>query len=430
MESSNLQNSPVWNMLSEYGKRVKFLKNGVLGQTWKARQDAYAFNATLGELKEQGKDVVLESLHRNLAFFAPEDVYPYAKPGGIPELRKAWQEKILRENSELNGKRISTPLVCAGLTHGLSLVAEMFLNPGDPVILHDMHWENYELIFETRSQGKMVLYPTFFGNSFNVQKMKEAILEEPAQKQLVILNFPNNPTGYMPGEKEVEQIRNALISCAEAGKQLVVLCDDAYYGFWYGEKILRESLFGHLTDIHPNILTIRLDGATKEFFCGGLRIGFLTFGGQPMEFLSEIEQKMMGAIRISVSSCSHLSQTILLECLQSKEIQMELHGKKKKLAQRGNLAIRLCEQGSPQKRWKAYPFKAGYFICLDVQTDAQKLKDYLLMKHGIGVIALDHHRIRIALPCLEENELCQLFGLLDSAIAVCQGEAERKSGTV
>lgn len=421
MTAIPLEQSAVWSMLSAYGKRVCFLTDGVLGQTWQARKSAYAFNATLGEFKEQGQDTCISALHEKLSAFAPADVYPYAQPGGLPKLRQLWREKILAENPAIGGKTISQPLVCAGLTHGLSLVAELFLDPGDPVILHDMHWENYELIFGIRNGGRLVCYPTFAGDGLNLEGLRESILSEPSEKQLVILNFPNNPTGYMPTEAEALRLREILLECAEAGKKLTVLCDDAYYGFWYADDILRESLFGYLTGLHPNILTIRLDGATKEFFAGGLRIGFLTFGGQEEAVLAQLEQKVMGAIRINVSSCCHLSQTILMTCLESPEIGAELAEKKARLRRRGALAISLCEKGSAADQWKACPFRAGYFICIEVKTDAQALRTHLLERYGIGVIALGSRLIRIALPCLEEPEIERLFGLLDQAIAETGG---------
>lgn len=423
MTDGALERSPVYSMLSAYGKRVRFLTDGVLGQTWQAREQAYTFNATLGEYKEHGKDACVEALHEKLREFRPEDVYPYAKPGGVPKLRQLWRNKMLAENPAMADKTISMPLVCAGLTHGLSLVAELFLDPGDPVIVHDLHWENYELIFGTRSQGRLLCYPTFADGGLNVAGLKARILSEPSRKQLVVLNFPNNPTGYMPTRSEALELQAALRECAEAGKQLTVLCDDAYYGFWYADDILKESLFGFLAGIHPNILTIRLDGATKEYFAGGLRIGFLTFGGQPEAVLDQLERKTMGAIRINVSSCSHLSQTILTTCLESGAVRAELAEKKAGLGTRGRLAMELCSRGSAAELWKAYPFRAGYFICIETKADAQALRQHLLDDYGIGVIALNSHLIRIALPCLEEPEIRTLFALLDRAVGETGGIA-------
>lgn len=425
MTDSIFEKTPVWPMLSEYGRRVRFLTDGVLGQTWEARKSAYTFNATLGEYKEQGKDTCVQALHKNLSAFDPSDVCAYAQPGGLPKLRQLWKDKMLRENPMMQNLQLSLPLVCAGLTHGLSLVGEMFLNPGDPVILHDMHWENYELIFHTRCGGKIVPYPTFCDGGFNVAGLVQSIMNEPAEKQLVILNFPNNPTGYMLSRDEVLAIRNGLNSCAQAGKKLVVLCDDAYYGFWYADGILTESIFGFLTGVHPNILTIRLDGATKEYFAGGLRMGFLTYGGQAQEILDMLEKKTMGAIRISVSSSSRLSQAILISCLESAEITAELDQKKASLRHRGQLVLDFCKKGSNSGLWEAAPFRSGFFICIYVKANAQKLRKHLLEHYGIGIIALGDRLIRIALPCMEESEICTLFGLLDRAIVETEAQYEK-----
>jgi len=416
------EKTTVWTMLSEYGKRVRFLTDGVLGQTWEARKSAYTFNATLGEYKEQGKDACVQALHKHLRDFDPSDVCAYAQPGGLPKLRQLWKEKMLRENPMMQDLNLSLPLVCAGLTHGLSLVGEMFLNPGDPVILHDMHWENYELIFHTRSGGRIVHYPTFCDGGFNVEGLRQRILAEASEKQLIVLNFPNNPTGYMLSREEALRVREALLECAEAGKKLTVLCDDAYYGFWYADGILTESIFGFLTGLHPNILTIRLDGATKEYFAGGLRMGFLTYGGQEQEILDMLEKKTMGAIRISVSSSSRLSQAILISCLESTEISAELDQKKASLRQRGQLVLDYCKKGSANSLWEAAPFRSGFFICIYVNTNAQLLRKHLLEHYGIGIIALGDKLIRIALPCMEESEICTLFGLLDQAIAETEAE--------
>ena len=41
---------------------------------------------------------------------------------------------------------------------------------------------------------------------------------------------------------------------------------------------MTESLFGLLAGRHPNLLAVKLDGATKELFVWGLRCGFITFG--------------------------------------------------------------------------------------------------------------------------------------------------------
>ena len=420
MRGKILEQSLVWEMLSAYGRRVRFLSNGVLGQTAEARANAYTFNATLGEARENGAGMYLRTIQRKLGAFLPDEIYPYAPPGGLLPLRQTWREKGLRENPMLSAESIGLPVVCAGLTHGLFLIAALFLDDGDPVVLHDMHWENYDLIFNHCYGGHIYEYATFDNGEFNTAGLREQIMSCPGEKELVVLNFPNNPTGYMPTAVVAREIADILREAAEAGKKLVVLCDDAYYGFWYGRDILRESIFGMVSGIHPNILAVRLDGATKEYYAGGLRVGFITYGGQPPEVLTELERRTMGAIRISISSSSHIAQSLLLNCLSDPQVQAELQEKKAVLADRGRLAMERCRRGSQCGLWTAYPFRAGYFICLRTVVNAEELRQHLLLHYGMGVIALNEWDIRIALPCLEPAQINTLFDCLDRAIEEVQ----------
>src|SRR5699024_12037582 len=64
-------------------------------------------------------------------------------------LRALWEEKILKENPDLEQKQISRPIVTNALTHGLSILADLFVNAGDTLLLPVQNWGNYKLIFNT-----------------------------------------------------------------------------------------------------------------------------------------------------------------------------------------------------------------------------------------------------------------------------------------
>jgi len=66
------------------------------------------------------------------------------------DLRKKWKEKQLEENPSMKGKYFGLPIVTNALTHGLSIVGDLFLNPGDYVLMPDMFWGNYRLTYNTR----------------------------------------------------------------------------------------------------------------------------------------------------------------------------------------------------------------------------------------------------------------------------------------
>ncbi len=65
----------------------------------------------------------------------PDEIFPYAPPQGIEELRDLWQQKMLRDNPELSIDNMSLPIVTNALTHGLSLVGDLFVNQGDTILL-------------------------------------------------------------------------------------------------------------------------------------------------------------------------------------------------------------------------------------------------------------------------------------------------------
>ncbi|HHW31723.1 MAG TPA: aminotransferase class I/II-fold pyridoxal phosphate-dependent enzyme [Clostridiaceae bacterium] len=411
------QESPeVYEMLSDFGKRIYFLESGVLAQSWEAREKAFRFNATLGEAQSNRETIYSRTFHDAFLGFAPNEVYPYAPPAGLKELRQLWLEKMLRENPLFEYINISLPVVTTGVTHGLSLAADLFLNPGDRVVVHDKHWENYELIFEVRNSAIIETYPMFVNNSFNVSGLENCINACQSDKVFVILNFPNNPTGYTPAMKEAEEIAAALVRCAEAGKKIVALCDDTYYGLWYNDEVIHESIFGLIAGSHPSILAIRLDGATKEHFAGGFRVGFITFGGKSGEVLTALEKKAIGTIRASISSSSRTSQAILFKILSDSKYTQELMEGRQLLCERGKEVMELIKKGSSKNLWNAYPFNSGYFVCIKVSKNARRVRDYLLSQYGIGVIAISDEDIRISVPCIEINEIRELFSILDEAI--------------
>jgi aspartate/methionine/tyrosine aminotransferase len=66
--------------------------------------------------------------------------------------------------------------------------------------------------------------------------------------------------------------------------------------------------------------------------------------------------------------------------------------------------------------WEAYPFNAGYFMCLRLRhLDAEEYRKHLLVKYGVGVIADGKHDIRVAFSAVDADKLPDLFALLAAA---------------
>ncbi|MFD2670624.1 aminotransferase class I/II-fold pyridoxal phosphate-dependent enzyme [Marinicrinis sediminis] len=411
-ESVQKEDPNVYAMLSTLGKQIYFPKEGIISQSAEAAQKAKTFNATIGIALENKKPMHLEVIQESLSAFEPKDLYPYAPPAGKPELRSLWKEKMLKETPSLAGKSFSNPIATNALTHGLSIVADLFVDQGDAVIIPDKNWENYELTFQIRRGAEMVYYPLYNEErAFHAEALKEAILSQKDKgKAIVVLNFPNNPTGYTPGQKEADSIIQALLAGAEAGIRTVVVTDDAYFSLFFEEDSLHESIFGKLANLHPNVLAIKIDGATKEEYVWGFRVGFITYAHENPTVLHVLEQKTMGIVRATISSGPHPSQTFVLKALQDPRFEAQKQEKYDIMKKRANRTKEVLDSGKFDDAWDYYPFNSGYFMCLKLKTvHPETLRTHLLEQYGIGTIALGDTDLRVAFSCIEEQDLAQLF---------------------
>jgi len=421
-EQLSQHNPYVLEMLSDLGKNLFFPK-GILTQSAEAKDKAHKYNATIGIATEKGGPMFLQCIQDKLSAFDPKDIYPYAPPAGKPELRALWREKMLRENPSMQGKHFSNPIVTNALTHGLSIVGDLFLGVGDHLVLPDMLWGNYNLTFGTCNGAIVKKFPTFTATGgYDVAAFKAVLTNTAAEKgkAVVLLNFPNNPSGYTPTVAEGDAIVAAIKEVAESGCNIVAITDDAYFGLFY-EDCLKESLFGKLANLHPRILAIKLDGATKEEFVWGFRTGFITFAdGKSDEnapVLTALEKKTMGIIRAKISNCPHPSQTFVIEALRSPKFLEQKEEKFQVMKGRALKTKAVLNSGKYEKAWDYYPFNSGYFMCLKLKTvDAEKLRVHLLDKYGVGTISINKTDLRIAFSCIAEENIQELFDIIHQGV--------------
>ena len=412
-------NEHIYEMLSEVGKNLFFPK-GILSQSAEAKEKAHRFNATIGMATEKGDTMYLPSIMSMISGLLPKEALTYAPSFGIMPLRQRWNEALLEKNPSLKGKETSLPVVTNAITHGLSLVADMWVDPDDVIILPDKMWGNYNLIFGVLRGAEIVNY-TLFDNEgrFNIDAFQTCVKAEAAKRKkvIVLLNFPNNPTGYTINPAEGERIADILTDLAMSGTNVIAVADDAYFGLFYDNDILKESIFTRLIGRDPRLLAIKLDGATKENFVWGLRVGFITYGaslqGDSKKAYNALERKTAGGVRGSISNASHLSQEIVLKALKSKDLNAERQEKYQIMKERAQEVKRVLADPKYQQAWEAYPFNSGYFMCLKLkETDAEVLRLHLLEKYGVGLISLGKTDLRVAFSCLEKNDVQELFDII------------------
>ena len=406
----------IFSMLSERGRAIYFPFKGILGQTAEAKNST--INATIGTAFENdGSPLTLECMEAMVNI--PSDSFLYAPSFGLPKLREEWGKLLSIKNPGLKGKTFSQPVVTAALTHALSIAGYMFLDAGDEVIMPDLYWDNYELVFAEAYGAKLAFYNTFVNGGFDVAAFAKALNAGRVGKKFVLLNFPNNPTGYTPTEAEAKALAVEIRKAAEAGNEVVVVLDDAYFGLVYEEGITRESLFGSLVDLHPNVLGVKLDGATKEDYVWGFRVGFITFGfkGANAAQLKALENKAAGAVRGNISNAPCVSQAILLKAYADPLYAVQKKQKYGILSDRVR-KIRATLKAHPEyaQSFEVMPFNSGYFMCVKpIGVDLEALRKELIENYSTGVIVLVG-LIRLAFSAVPTDLIENLFANLHSAI--------------
>ena len=409
----------VFRLLSELGKRI-YLPKGILSQTAEASTKAHRFNATRAIASEDSDMMHLAVSRELVPKLTLEGVYGYAPVLGQPELREAWKTHLLKENPSLAEATLSLPIVTSGMTHGFSLIAELFVDSGDTLVLPDMIWGNYRLIFQTKASAAIQTYPFFnAANGFNTREFRETLTNATGEKLLVLLNFPHNPTGYAINRVEAQQIVDAIVARADTDCHILVMIDDAYAGLWYDASVMHESLFGLLVGCHPNVVPVKIDGATKEEYAWGLRVAFITFGLEEAT-MQPLEQKLSGLIRADTSGASQVSQTLILEAMKAHGYAEQKQRNYEILKERALKVKEVASDSRYAKLWKMYPSQAGYFACLDLKSaNAELVRQHLLDQHGIGTIALGETGLRVAYSCLEEFDIETVFAVIAQVVQEC-----------
>jgi aspartate/methionine/tyrosine aminotransferase len=412
----------VYSLLSKKGKGIFFPRKGILAQGAAAKDKE--INATIGTAYEDdGKPMILPSVASRLQL-ETKDAFPYAPSEGLKPLRDKWLELMKIKNPSLAPKAVSVPLVTCGVTNALSMVGYLFVEDTDKIIIADLYWENYDLVYTNAYGAELKFFNFFKNNLFDIDSFEKTVNAGRAGKKIVLLNFPNNPSGYTPTREMGKKIIDSLKKSAEAGNKLIVILDDSYFGLNFEEDIFNESLFAQLADLHENMLAIKVDGLTKEEYAWGFRVGFVTYGiknGSPALYRA-LEDKTAGAIRGNISNAPHPAQSLFLNAQKSPTIQQEKAANKQKMQAR---YLKVKEVLAAHKEYAQYfeelPFNSGYFMCVKLKNlNADKVWDLLLSKYSTGVICYgDKGLFRIAFASTPIQKIEKMFNNIYAACKDC-----------
>ena len=185
----------------------------------------------------------------------------YTSNAGMPELRNEISRYMKRKFS-LDYKPDEI-IVTVGGSEAIDIAIRSLVNPGDEVILPTPSFVCYEPIAKMCG-AKVVTVETKLENNFKLtaRELREAISDK---TKLLILPFPNNPTGAILTREELEELAEVL-----RDTNIAVLSDEIYAELTYkGEHVSIASLPG------MKERTILINGFSKAYAMTGWRLGYL-----------------------------------------------------------------------------------------------------------------------------------------------------------
>ena len=240
---------------SPTARRTHGFTESVIREMSRVAREVGAVNLGQGFPDFPAPDVLKEAACRAIQ----DDVNQYAVTWGTPRLRQALQAKY-RDfyGMELDPDREIT--VTCGATEAMASVMLAVVNPGEEVIVLEPFYENYgpDAVLCQGSPRFLRLDPP----EFRLDPQRLRSLVTPATRA-IILNTPNNPTGRVFDDEELEAVASV---CRDAG--LYAFTDEIY------EHILYEGHHRPLTTLDGmRERTITISGASKTFSVTGWRVG-------------------------------------------------------------------------------------------------------------------------------------------------------------
>lgn len=204
----------------------------------------------------------------------------YTPSPGLPQLREKIAERLGEEKGiDLKPDNV---IITPGAKHAIFCALVATLDSGDEVIIPSPCW-TYEAMVKIAG-GRPVFLPTREEDGFvpEPERIEEKIT---GRTRLILLNYPNNPTGAIIDRKSLEQI--ILIAKRH---RLWILSDEIYDKLTYERK---SSSALEFPDVFDRIIYI--NGFSKTYAMTGWRLGYAV---APEELISE-----MVKIQEATTSC-------------------------------------------------------------------------------------------------------------------------------
>lgn len=299
----------------------------------------------------------------------------YTANAGIPELRSAICNKLLRDNHlKYEPKQI---LVSPGAKAAILNVLIAVCDVQDQVLMPAPYWVSYPYQ-AILANAEPIIIPTFEENNYKLTALalEEAIKTHPCSKVL-LLNSPNNPTGAVYTKKELEEIAEICLKY-----KILVISDEIYERLVYDDT---EHI--SIASISPEMQeqTIVINGVSKAYAMTGWRLGY---AAGPSNIIAAA-----GRVQEHATSCvNSITQKACVVALTEEDDSIE--NMRKEFEKRRNFLFTELNKlphincFKPQGAFYIMP-NIGWYLEHNKQNinDCDKFCEILLEKHYVALVS-------------------------------------------
>jgi len=219
----------------------------------------------------------------------------YAPTRGIPELLQQLENKLKAVNN-IDTMWKDNIMLANGGSQALSLTFASIFNPGDEIIINSPNFISY---FYLSSFFDLKVIEIERKNDFSpdIEKIKDSISEK---TKAILINSPNNPTGYSLDPNELEEIVEIV-----KNNDLYLISDEVYENYLYDGN--KHTSPASLKDMFERTITI--NAMSKLYSATGFRLGYVAANKEIIDTMEKYHQ-------YTVAGTNHAAQYGFLEALK------------------------------------------------------------------------------------------------------------------
>ncbi len=290
----------------------------------------------------------------------------YTANAGLIKLRQTISGYLKRKNN-LEYDPASEIIVTVGGSEAIDLGIRALVNPGDEVLIVEPCFVCYKPIVELM-HGVPVSIETKPEDNFKLTA--EALREKISSKtKLLILPFPNNPTGAIMTRDELEKIAEVL-----RGTDILVLSDEIYSELTYSGRHVSAAEIDGMKE-----RTLTVNGFSKAFAMTGWRLGYIA-GPAPLI------KNMLKIHQFAIMCSPTVSQYAAIEAMESCEDEV------RKMVNEYNIRRRWLVNAFNEMGLTCFEPMGAFYVFPSIKSTgmtSQSFCEDLLQKKRVAVVPGD-----------------------------------------